>query len=120
MEDKRFKYHKPQGSQEGIYQTIRSNAQQFTSVIEQLVPDSREKALALTKIEEAMMWANAAVARNTKWKVTIIQRGTDLSGRVTIEKGFENYDDAVKMIEQKIKEDPNYEQRFDPLIEIDY
>lgn len=27
------------------------------------VPDGREKATALTKLEEAMMWANAGIAR---------------------------------------------------------
>lgn len=130
MEDKRFKYHKPQGSQEGMYQTVRSNAQQLTSVIEHLVPNSREKSLALTKIEEAMFWANAGIARNTKWKVTALQypdvdpetyKETDniKMVRVVIEKGFKNYDDAVEFIEQQIKEQPGYEKRFDPVIEID-
>lgn len=28
------------------------------------LPDSREKSLSITKLEECMMWANACVARN--------------------------------------------------------
>ena len=32
--------------------------------VEALCPDSREKSLAMTKLEEAKMWASAAVARD--------------------------------------------------------
>jgi len=32
--------------------------------IEHFCPDSREKSVAITKLEESIMWANAAIARN--------------------------------------------------------
>lgn len=32
--------------------------------INEEVPDGREKSTAITKLEEAMFWANASVARN--------------------------------------------------------
>lgn len=31
-----------------------------------ICPDSRELSTALTKLEEAVFWANAAIARNEK------------------------------------------------------
>lgn len=36
-------------------------------VIDELCPPTREKALAITKLEEAMFWANAAIARSPEW-----------------------------------------------------
>lgn len=59
-----FKYHAPKDGQAGSYETIRANAKLFAVVIDQLCPNSREKSLAITKLEEAMMWANASIARN--------------------------------------------------------
>lgn len=41
-----------------------SKAKMFAAYINEHCPDSREKSVALTKIEEAAMWANAAIARN--------------------------------------------------------
>lgn len=41
------------------------NADRLLSTINQL-PNSREKSLAQTKLEECVMWANKCAARNMK------------------------------------------------------
>ena len=43
---------------------IRRQARSLALVINDVAPESREKSLALTKLEEAVMWADAAIARN--------------------------------------------------------
>lgn len=62
--DNRFGYHKPD-SQITIdkYERIRNYAKQFADHITFETPSSREQSLALTKVEEAVFWANAAIAR---------------------------------------------------------
>lgn len=60
----RFTYHAPKGSQADRYVLIRDAGYDFADVINVSAPDSSEKSLAITKIEEAVMWANAAIARN--------------------------------------------------------
>jgi hypothetical protein len=63
--DDRFKHHPPKSDAViGLHQTMREVADHFFNVVTDYCPDSREKAIAITKIEEAMMWANAAIARN--------------------------------------------------------
>jgi len=62
-----FKYHAPTPKQVGIYGKLRSNGKDFVEYINAICPDSREKSLAITKIEEAIMWANAAIARDDQW-----------------------------------------------------
>lgn len=42
---------------------IRSKAKMLALDIALLCPDGREKSLALTKLEEAVFWANAGIAR---------------------------------------------------------
>ena len=46
------------------YQEIRTLAKMFSDLVDNLVPKSREASLAQTKIEEAVMWANAGITRN--------------------------------------------------------
>ena len=40
-----------------------ANSFLFAGLVDNLCPESREKSLAMTKIEEATMWANASIAR---------------------------------------------------------
>jgi len=63
--DDRFKHHPPTGPATiERHQSVREMADSAFKVIEDMCPGSREKSLAITKLEEAMMWANAAIARN--------------------------------------------------------
>lgn len=60
----RFGYHQP-SSQHIIdkHQQVREGCHYAANVIATNCPEGREKSLAFTKLEEAMMWANAAIAR---------------------------------------------------------
>ncbi len=60
----RFTYHPPKDDQADRYQNIRAGGHWLASVIDTLCPDSREKSLAITKLQEAVMWANASIAVN--------------------------------------------------------
>lgn len=61
---KRFTYHPPKEGQPAKYENIRRNALGFAELLDAMCPDSREKSLAITALEEVVMWANAAIARN--------------------------------------------------------
>lgn len=62
----RFKFH-PADTQEkrDAHQAIREACMEAALRLNEIVPDCREKSLAITRLEEAMMHANAAIARNT-------------------------------------------------------
>ena len=62
--ERRFTHHPPKGDQAVRYSTIRREARELANIIDDLAPDSREKSLAITHLEDAVMWANAAIARN--------------------------------------------------------
>ena len=62
--EKAFTYHPPKDDQPARYISIREKAKELASMISTLCPESRERSLAFTKIDEAVMWANASIARN--------------------------------------------------------
>ena len=59
-----FTYHPPRGDQAERYEHLRSLGHGVARQILSFTPPGREQSLALTKLEEAIFWANAAIARN--------------------------------------------------------
>ena len=59
----RFTYHAPKSDQLDKYTEIRVCALNFAIKLNMLCPDSREKSLTITALEEAVFWANASIAR---------------------------------------------------------
>ena len=59
-----FTYHPPKPGQPEKYTELRDAMKDVALLIDELCPDSREKSLAMTKLEESSMWANASIARN--------------------------------------------------------
>ncbi|WP_240371688.1 Acb2/Tad1 domain-containing protein [Anoxybacteroides rupiense] len=59
-----FRYHAPKEGQPEKYQAIREKAKELAYLMDELCPNSREKSLAFTNLEQSVMWANASIARN--------------------------------------------------------
>lgn len=67
MIENNYTYHPPIGDQAERYTSIRAKAKELAQLIEDSCPsNNREKALAFTNLEQAVMWANASIARNEK------------------------------------------------------
>ena len=60
----RFTYHAPHNGQVETYQEIRDAAHELAKLLNERCPESREKSLAVTHLEDAVMWANASIARH--------------------------------------------------------
>jgi hypothetical protein len=66
--ERNFNFHPPGATSKGsaAHSVIRQKAKELAQLIDDLSPKDagREKALALTKVEEAMMWACAGICRH--------------------------------------------------------
>lgn len=62
--EKNFTYHKPRTDQIGRYEVIRDRAKEYAEMLTKMCPPSCELSLALTNLEQCVMWANASIARN--------------------------------------------------------
>lgn len=63
---RRFDHHPPDEDQERRHKAIRREMRMVAEMVDNLCPEGREKSLAWTHLEEAMFWANAAIAREGK------------------------------------------------------
>ena len=61
--DNRFTYHPPTPTRKMMHYGIRTALNDVATRFNENLPAGRELSLALTKLEEAMFWANAALAR---------------------------------------------------------
>ena len=59
-----YTYHAPHGTQPERYVALREKAKELAVLIHALTPPSREQSLAFTNVQQAVMWANAAIAIN--------------------------------------------------------
>ena len=60
----RFRYHQPRSEvRRNSHERVRDIARSAATRLYVELPEGREKSLAITKVEEAMFWANAALAR---------------------------------------------------------
>lgn len=62
--DKRFSAHSVDEDQISCLESVRAAGRAMALAVLQVAPEGRERSLALTKIEEAMFWANAGIARD--------------------------------------------------------
>lgn len=67
--DKRFKFHPATEVTRPRHQMIRESCRDFAGLLNAWLPDGREKSLAITHLEEVMMWSNAAIARQDQDEV---------------------------------------------------
>lgn len=57
-----FTYHPPNVNQTAKYEVLREKARDLSLLIWGSCPDSREKSLAITHLQECVMMANASIA----------------------------------------------------------
>jgi hypothetical protein len=63
--ENRFRFHAVTTEEKrNEHVSAREHCRELAEFLDQKLPNGREKALAITKLEEVMFWTNAAIARN--------------------------------------------------------
>lgn len=61
----RFSFHPATENTGPKHDRVRTICEILAHNLNDLLPEGREKSLAITHLEEVMMWSNAAIARNS-------------------------------------------------------
>lgn len=62
---RRFNFHPADTEHKrDTHNLVRNSCLHLAFQLDELVPDGREKSLAITNLEQVMFWANAGIARN--------------------------------------------------------
>jgi len=61
-----FTYHAPFGNQAERYEKLRAQVKFLAMIVLELTPECAEQTIAIRKLQEAVMFANAAIAINEK------------------------------------------------------
>lgn len=62
--DNRFNFHPADTDIKRLaHEAVRGHCRWLAHWLNEALPEGREKALAITKLEEVMFWANASLAR---------------------------------------------------------
>ena len=57
-----FSYHSPGPENQKVHEAIRERITETVLMVADLIPESRERSLFITHMQQAQMFANAAVA----------------------------------------------------------
>lgn len=60
--ERRFTYHAPAPNRVALHEDMREVFKRLAHVLNETLPEGREKSLALTQLQDSMMWTNAAIA----------------------------------------------------------
>lgn len=63
---RRFAYHAPDRARAELHEDVRAGIYSLARWLNETLPTGREASLVITHLEEAMFWANAAIARADK------------------------------------------------------